>query len=123
MNWNALWQWQTLLFLLPLCMAGLLLLLSTLRLGHHGTHHIAHGAHLPAPALHDTGAHGATAGPSGEGHHAISPSLAHHPGWFWSHLHYEHPLSPLPIPITPHNLTTLRTQWHAPRLFCCNLWG
>lgn len=40
MNWNALWQWQTLLFLLPLCMAGLLLLLTTLRLGHHGTHHI-----------------------------------------------------------------------------------
>jgi hypothetical protein len=85
MNTQSLLQWQNLIFLLPLCVAALLLLLSSLKLGHRGGHHHP-GGHAPAHP-HPVGAgHAAPHAPvhapgpaSGHvGHH--SPSGHHHPG-------------------------------------------
>src|SRR6202022_3433222 len=87
-------QWQYLIFVLPSGIAALLLLLSSLHLGHHTGHGLrmhghapAHGGHMPtaghaahAPAAHGHGAahapqsgHGHTAG-----HTARSAGVRHH---------------------------------------------
>ncbi|HLK55483.1 MAG TPA: hypothetical protein VKU00_02910 [Chthonomonadaceae bacterium] len=50
MHVETLLQWHYLIFLLPLAVGALLLLLSSLRMGHHGGHHGVHGGHGPAHA-------------------------------------------------------------------------
>jgi len=86
---TILLQWHYLIFLLPLGMALLLLLLSSLRLGHHsghGAHAVTHGhaaVHGHA-APHGTHATGAPAGPShahgAAGAHAQPHGAAARPG-------------------------------------------
>ena len=65
-NATMLLQWHYLIFLLPMGVAALLLLLSTLRLGHNGGHgghggHAPHGpalrGHAPSPVAPHSGTH------------------------------------------------------------------
>lgn len=63
---TMLLQWHYLIFVLPMGVAALLLLLSSLRLGHHGGHgsHGGHSSHGPATHGHTAprmGAHGSGA--------------------------------------------------------------
>jgi membrane protein implicated in regulation of membrane protease activity len=82
-------EWEYLIYLLPCGLAAFLLLLSTLRLGHHGGHghgggHGAMGghAHVGAPAHAGmSGAHGAHSGaPAHTGHTAGHSGPAAHAG-------------------------------------------
>jgi len=91
LNPAVLMQWQYLIFLAPMAVSGLLLLLSSMRIGHHHGGHAGHGVHAghghavvsAAPhAVHGhaaTGAHVPSGGhaPSG-GHVATGHGSAHH---------------------------------------------
>jgi membrane protein implicated in regulation of membrane protease activity len=70
MNATTLLQWQNLIFLLPCGLAAVLLLLSSLHLGHHTGH--GHAQHHPAPMGHGhanvPAAHSAHAPAHGHGH-------------------------------------------------------
>ncbi len=70
MNATMLLQWHYLIFILPMGAAAVLLLLSSLRLGHHSGHSGHHGPalHGHAPAAHAAHAAPHTA-PSGHGAH------------------------------------------------------
>ncbi|MCW3095033.1 MAG: hypothetical protein JWL77_651 [Chthonomonadaceae bacterium] len=82
---TMLLQWHYLIFLLPMGIAALLLLLSSLRLGHHGGHGGAGGHHVHGPALHGhtsthvaphTGTGGHTAHAHASTGHAVDPKGA-----------------------------------------------
>jgi membrane protein implicated in regulation of membrane protease activity len=82
MDAMTLLQWQNLIFLLPCGLAAVLLLLSSLHLGHHAGHGhghhaapmghghapAAHGAHAPAQG-HGSAGGNAARGPVARGHH------------------------------------------------------
>jgi hypothetical protein len=68
MGLASLLQWQTLIFLLPFSISALLLLLASLRLGHHGGHHT--GGHAMSGHAHDVG--------TAVGHHASGPDVGSH---------------------------------------------
>lgn len=60
----SLLQWQTLIFLLPFSISALLLLLASLRLGHHA------GGHATLGHAHDVG--------TAIGHQAVGPDAGGH---------------------------------------------
>jgi membrane protein implicated in regulation of membrane protease activity len=70
-NATMLLHWDYLIFLLPMGIAAILLLLSSLRLGHHGGHggHHAHGPALRTPSATHAAPHVAA-----QGHAAHPPS-------------------------------------------------
>lgn len=77
---TMLLQWHYLIFVLPMGVAALLLLLSSLRLGHHGGHggHGAHHAHGPVAHGHAPGHAAPHAGAQARGTH--SHAVARHAG-------------------------------------------
>ena len=70
---ETLSQWHYMIFLLPFAVAALFLILSSVRVGHHGGHHGGHGhvGHAHAPSGH-SGGHTSSAGnaPTHTGHTA-----------------------------------------------------
>jgi len=76
-NAMMLLQWHYLIFLLPMGVAALLLLLSTLRLGHHGGHGGGHHPHGPALRTHAPGPAAPHAGPHAHGTHAAHATNGH----------------------------------------------
>lgn len=81
-NATMLLQWHYLIFLLPMGIAALLLLLSSLRLGHHGGHggHGGHHAHGPALRGHAPGHSAPHTGANGHSAHARSAAPGHSAG-------------------------------------------
>jgi membrane protein implicated in regulation of membrane protease activity len=82
LNATMLLQWHYLIFLLPMGIAALLLLLSSLRLGHHGGHggHHVHGPALRGHTPTHAAPHAGTGGHSAHAHastgHAADPKSA-----------------------------------------------
>ncbi len=74
-NTTMLLQWHYLIFLLPMGIAALLLLLSSLRLGHHGGHGGHSGPHAHGAEIHGHAPSAPGAGPAGHGAHASSAAV------------------------------------------------
>jgi membrane protein implicated in regulation of membrane protease activity len=71
MDASKLLQWYNLIFWLPMAVAALLLLVTSLRPGHHGGHHGGHGAHGGHAPAH--------APPAGHAHAPVAPGHGHSP--------------------------------------------
>jgi membrane protein implicated in regulation of membrane protease activity len=78
MDASKLLQWYNLIFWLPMAVAALLLLLTSLRLGHHGGHHGGHGAHAGHAPTHAPPVGHAHA-PVTHGHAPVAPGHSHGP--------------------------------------------
>ena len=77
MHVETLLQWHYLIFLLPLGVGALLLLLSSLRLGHHGVHHGGHGNHALTHAPAAPHGHAPVHAPAHAPAHS-APAHGHH---------------------------------------------
>ncbi|HLI47336.1 MAG TPA: hypothetical protein VKV18_01415 [Chthonomonas sp.] len=103
MGLASLLQWQTLVFLLPFSISALLLLLASLRLGHHGGHHA--GGHAMFGHAHDVG--------TAVGHHAAGPGVGSHT---ISHQETASPIAPTGIGHQHHGALMGIKHLHWPHL-------
>lgn len=99
----SLLQWQTLIFLLPFSISALLLLLASLRLGHHGGHHAS--GHATLGHAHDVG--------TAMGHQAVGPDAGGHTV---SHQGAATPMAPTGVEHPPHGALMGIRHLHWPHL-------